>query len=665
MKKFSILTLFLALSVTPCVQTYAAAPVIGAQVFIEPGQTPEQIDRWFSLLEENGFGYARIRMFGSHLLKDDGSWDFSLYDQAFDAAHRHHIRLFATLFPPTDERTDVGGFKFPRSQKHLEEIALYIDRVVGHFKDAPALDTWVLQNEPGTGATAVKPTDLSDKCLAEWTASHPERARDGYLTADFSGQEFLVSYTAWYLNWIADRVKALDPVHGRHINPHQIFDTLPEYDFQALDPAITSLGSSMHFSWHFGSFRREEYPLGVSIMADLVRSGAREKPFWVTEFQGGGVTASGNVVLCPTREEVTQSLWISFAAGASGLMFWTLNPRKAVSEAGEWGLLNYFDEPSDRMLAAAETAACIQEHEALFSSAQPVVSPVTILYNDESLWIQKCNAVSGSKDEGRGPRAVINSVAAAYGALASLGVTPGIERMDRYDWSSPEGKVLVLPHLVCLPDHYAPLLESFVEGGGTVIATGLTGYYDERMGCAWMGRWPYTRVFGAAVEEVRVTGPCAPLAGSALKTHLWQGSLRLSEAEALLQDDAGVYACRHRLGNGTAVWIPSLIDLGCKDGAMKALAAFYQDCLPAGYGIPFRITRPQSGLLSRQMQAGPDRIGVVVNKGTRPLRLRLAQGYGSPELLYRSGRGRVGKRSLTLKPEETLVLRWKDIVYTK
>lgn len=38
-------------------------PVIGAQVFIEPGQTEEQTDGWFRTLEECGMTACRIRLF--------------------------------------------------------------------------------------------------------------------------------------------------------------------------------------------------------------------------------------------------------------------------------------------------------------------------------------------------------------------------------------------------------------------------------------------------------------------------------------------------------------------------------------------------------------------------------------------------------------------------
>ncbi len=43
---------------------------VGAQVFIEPGQTDAQVDGWFRTLRENGMGVCRIRMFESYM--DDG-----------------------------------------------------------------------------------------------------------------------------------------------------------------------------------------------------------------------------------------------------------------------------------------------------------------------------------------------------------------------------------------------------------------------------------------------------------------------------------------------------------------------------------------------------------------------------------------------------------------
>ena len=231
MKKI-ILLLALGFLCQPLYPQRTEYPQIGAQVFIEPGQTDKQIDGFFRILAQHGFETARIRMFGAHMLRPDGSWDFTLYDKAFDAAGKHGVKLFATLFPPTDELGDVGGFKFPRSKAHLLEIAGYIEAVVSHFRGHPALDTWVLQNEPGTGGTGPGRNDLTDEVFARWKAAQKTPAYDnGYLKADFTQERFHTDFTTWYLGWIASQVDLHDPAHHKHINPHQLLDNLADYDF--------------------------------------------------------------------------------------------------------------------------------------------------------------------------------------------------------------------------------------------------------------------------------------------------------------------------------------------------------------------------------------------------------------------------------------------------
>ena len=94
--------LFLTLSILlsaymPTFGQQTEYPLIGAQVFIEPGQSAEEIDVFFRTLKENGMQIARIRMFGSHMLREGSEPDFTLYDTAFDAAHRHGIRLFGII----------------------------------------------------------------------------------------------------------------------------------------------------------------------------------------------------------------------------------------------------------------------------------------------------------------------------------------------------------------------------------------------------------------------------------------------------------------------------------------------------------------------------------------------------------------------------------------
>ena len=639
-------------------------PALGAQVFVEPGQTPEQIDSWFGCLESSGFSFARIRMFGSHMLRQDGSWDFELYDQAFKAAERHNIKLFATLFPVTDELTDVGGFKFPKDDKNLEAVGDYIDHVVGHFKDFPALYAWVLQNEPGPGSMKAPSTPLSEKMRRELEAGRTKEERTGYLKADFSEQEFLRRYTVWYLDWIDKRISATDAGHYRHINPHQILSTLPEYDFRALGDIITSLGASMHLSWHFGYFERPEFPVGVSLMSDIIRSSALDKPFWITELQGGNVTASGYRVLCPTATEIPQWLWTGISAGAEGVIFWTLNQRAAVSEAGEWGLLTYQNTPSDRLSAAAEVASTLSSHKDVFENASPAGSGITVLYNTPSLWMQKINAatIKDTENEGRSDGAVMKSIAAAYEAICSWGVTPQVCDMEYFDWNDAEGKAVVLPDVISIPSCYYDSIRRFVENGGRLIATGLTGYYDGTMKCSFMGGFPLADVFGADISEFKAEADyfsLPPVAGCKLESHLFRGVIQPDGAEVMTFFGNDPCAVRHTYGKGEVIWVPAMIDLGCWHRNEKALSLFYGNMLKKEIAsAPVRLRRPAGGLLIRTMDCGDKLVTVIINKSGRRIKARISTEAGNPEIIY--GSGSVSPRRIRIGDEETIVTVWNN-----
>lgn len=592
-------------------------PMIGAQVFIEPGQSDAQIDTYFRRLSENGMKVARIRLFGAHVFSD-GNEDFSLYDKAFDSAERYGIKLFVTLFPVTDELNDVGGFKFPKSKAHLAEIEDYVKKTVIHFKDHPALYAWVLQNEPGTGGTSVHRNDLSDMIHREWDADNPQEKRNGYLKEDFREMKFLRHYTAWYLNRIAQVVKSHDNEHYLHINPHALLSNLPEYDFRKYEDFLTSLGVSMHLSWHFGDFNRLQYPIGVSIMSDIIRERAGKNPFWITELQGGNVTASGYVPLCPTAEEIRKYIWTGIASGCEGIIFWTLNARKGVMEAGEWALLDYQDNPSDRMTAAKEVTKEAEAHKHLIKDARPSSGPVTVLYNDDALLIQRRNSESlrDNENEARKSGAVMRSIITSYEALCAFGPSPALCSMDYFDWNPKTHPAIVIPNIIAIPHKHHKALDNYVFNGGKVLVTGLSGFYDEHMQCLMMGKQPFAECFGGILSEVKVSGKEFTLeCPEEIPAHLWRGIIKpTSETEILGRHGSDVCATRNRYGKGEVVWIPSLIHLGAYGKDNTALVRLYGEIFGKELSeAKTRFTKPQSGVLLRTCITHDDTFSVLIN----------------------------------------------------
>ncbi len=605
MKKI-ITFLLLALFVEFCLPgQIPGVPVIGAQIFIEPGQTPGEIESYFKTLSENGMEIARIRLFGTHVRKDDG-WDFSLYDKAFDLAGEYGVKLFITLFPPTGELTDVGGFKHPRGFSHLEEIGEYVKACVSRYASHPALYGWVLQNEPGTGGLSVRKNDLTEMVRRQWEKENPVPERgDGFLREDFTEFRFLRHFNTWYLSWLASKVRAFDSVHPLHVNPHQLFQTLPEYEFSKYEAFLGSLGVSMHQSWHFADFGREEYPIGVSMMADIIRERAGSNTFWVTELQGGNVTASGMVPFCPTAEEIKKYLWVNVFCGAEGVIFWTLNARKAAMEAGEWALIDYQGQPSDRFSAAVAVLKALKEDSFYRGEYSVEASPLTILYNDESLLIQRHNSelVHDTENPARGRSAVIKSVIEAYKAASSLGPTPSLESMEYFDWDPQHHPAVVLPNIISIPLRFHENLRTYVQSGGKLFVTGLSGYYDEGMGCLMMEHpQPFFLCFGASLSEFKASGRVFDVScgGTTLPAHLWRGVLKPSTGEVIGITGEEVCAVHNCYGEGHVWWIPSPVHLGAAIAGNKDIVRVYSEIFRDEYRkAAVRFSKPVRGVLLR------------------------------------------------------------------
>jgi beta-galactosidase len=644
----------------------AALPQLGAQVFIEPGQTAKDVDDWFRILEENGMTVCRIRMFETHMRKPDGTWDFSLYDEAFRAAERHHINVFATLFPAD---ATVGGFKYPRNEAHLAEIAGYVKQLVSHFKAFPALYGWVLQNEPGTGGS-YPDSDLASRLRKEWQTTRPasDYKSHGYRQANFDYEEFQRYYTTWFLNWYAEQVLAIDPGRHLHVNNHAIFSNFPEYDFPAWQKFLTTLGASAHPSWHFTMFRREQFSLAIAANNEIIRAGAGPLPFWLTELQGGNNLYSGGKPICPTKEETAQWLWTTLGCGAKGVIFWSLNARATIDEPGEWALITFQREASDRLVAAREVARTLKQNAALFANAKALRSGVTLLLSRESFWTDKKQKLPGLKEEheGRAGGAPMKSALAWYEALMENGIPADLIEMDAFDWSRPsyKGEVAILAHQLALPSRDWPRLRTFVERGGKLIAEGATGYFDEHQVCTFMSGFPLADLLGGSISEFKALGERFDVAlsdGLALPAHLWRGTIKNASGTPLASAGGEIFATRHAYGQGETLWIPSLVGMGAWQRDNAALATLARrEVLASVPALPILFKRQEKLVLLKTLTSGDSLVTVMINKDKASTKIPLLVKKGlTPTVLYADKGGRVSASSVTLAPEETIVAKWK------
>ena len=643
---------------------------IGAQVFIEPGQTAEEIDLWFRTLKENNFTICRIRMFESYMRKPDGTWDFRLFDMAFRAGEKYGIKIFGTFFPYT-EKTDIGGFKFPRSESHLQSIAEFIKQLTTHFSQFKSLYGWVLINEPGVGGK-VPSSEFTNKKFQEWKQSHPQKefTDKGFpILVELTDQAFLLDYNTWFLNWIADEVRKYDSSCEIHVNNHAMFQNCAEYNFPEWRKFLTSLGGSAHASWHFGYFSRPRYAMAMLANSEIVRSGADNIPWLMTELQGGNNTYSGGTPMCPTQEEIAQWLWIVTATEGKGSIFWSLNPRSSGIEAGEWALLDFQNKPSDRMKAASKVALTINQNKELIENLKVVESGINVLYVRQSLWAESKMTEGLEKTyEARSAGAVMKSALGYFEAITQMGINANFKAFEEFDFGKNDytGSTIILAHQISLPDSYAPILQDFVKKGGKLIVDGLTAFFDENLHNTMKTGFAFENLLGGNISEFKMVGNIFPvqLYNYSVPAHLWRGYIFNKTGESASTHEGETIALRNKLGKGEVLWIPSLIGLGSRitndnTTLIKLLNVELKQSIANNVAISFKI--PQKDMLMRTLKSGSNYVTVIISKSEKTISadLDFKGKIMNARMVYANKSGKVKGSNFLISPEETIVIEWK------
>lgn len=620
----------------------ALFPVLGAQVFIEPGQDAERTDGWFRTLEECGMTSCRIRLFEAY--------DFALFDHALDCAEKHNVGVWLTFFPET-EKTDIGGWKFPRDEAQKASFARFVESAVLRYKDHPALRGWVLINEPGIGG--VPNTPYAREAYRKWQEEHPdpEFTDKGYpVLMTLKEGRFIQDFNTEFLSWVAALVREHDSVHDIHVNPHAVYDNFAQYDFPQYRTFLTSLGGSAHPAWHFGRFAREEYTLAMMAQSEILRSGAGDMPWFMTEIQGGNNTYSGVDALCPTPREITQWLWAVLGCEGKGGIFWMLNPRASGIEAGEWAMVDFQGKPTARLLAASKVAKTLTVRADVFSGMKEIPSGIDILYVKESAWAEKLMTREDDRYEGRRPGAGVKALTACFRALTERGLNVGIKAFGEYDFSGTDytGKTIILSQQIALPDACLEPLRHFVECGGTLVVEGLTGFFDENLHSTLESGFTFKELFGGEIAEFTLEGELFPerIDDRNLPVHLWKG--RFAGDDAPMKTTV--------LGKGKVVWVPSCIALGAWNSKdFRPLSDFLADV--SSYdreAVRFRGHR--AGMLLRTMDTASGKVVICINKSGKRQRLALKGISGHGEVLFADG-GKLGLgRRIRLDNEGTLVI---------
>jgi beta-galactosidase len=454
-----------------------------------------------------------------------GKFDWADYDKMMDLATANGLKViiaeFTTCAPEWAFRkyasakykasdgstaeseigasTAVGGFPGlcldnPEAQAAAER---FLTALVLRYRNHPALlgyDLWNENTYDGGGARKMN-------CFCEGTRRELRNwLRKRYGSLDLLGKAWgRYSYETWddveapesvgpyaqsldwlqfriddafrLLQWRVDLFRRLDPHHL--ICAHGVAGTLE------------SLPSSAHNEWRSAAMvdvwgttwvasRHGNAPWLQFQAMDLVRGGARGKPFWHAEAEAGPLWMQPQVIGHP-REDGRQPeaedvrIWnlISCACGARGILYPRWRPLLDGPLFGAFGPFAMDGSVTPRAEMAGKVAKWANAHADLWQ-AHPVKGDVGLLFIPESELFNYAQ---------QGDTAYYaQSIRGAYQAFFDSSIQADFVVLEDID----EYKLIYLAFPVMLKQETADRLKKYVQNGGTLICEGLPGYFGDR-----------------------------------------------------------------------------------------------------------------------------------------------------------------------------------------
>lgn len=210
---------------------------------------------------------------------------------------------------------------------------------------------------------------------------------------------------------------------------------------------------------------------------DITRAGARGKPFWHAEAQGGPLWLQPQVVgrpredgCIPDAEDVRLWNLVSLAAGARGILYPRWRPLLAGSLFGAFGPYGMDGRPTARSQMACSIVrwANRSEHRELFEAA-PVRGDVGTVVAPIAQIASRLLSTFGSDDSYR------NIMWGAYRGFFDNNVQADWVHVDDIDgWQA-----LYLPYPLMLRSEDARRIRNWVEKGGRLVSEGCPGHFGD------------------------------------------------------------------------------------------------------------------------------------------------------------------------------------------
>lgn len=573
--------------------------------WLNPKFTDEDFDQECANLVDNGYTLIRIMPWWEHIEEKRGQYNFKIVDSFMAAAAKHGLDVMYTLgiYPPvwlTEElhslgKNDPGRYPSFQRQETLKPLAKFIEATVTRYRNAPALASWNVWNEPTLNNTKNEVTlalfaqwlkekyPTLDALRDSWQCEHPcfsqpipetydqldadwlakafklfTRGRTAAIECDY--QRFLPQLLCKEISWLCDQVKKYDTTHPTHTNFHSINSTPvhPSRDLYSASRCVDTFSCSMHQSNdNRGHFDMRDRKAFYNCGAERTHSWNKGGDAMVGELQVGTADIHQNQYT-PTPDTIFYELWQSYATGLNGVIHWEWRGwRGGTFELGEFGLRAPADGgETPRSRKVKEFAKIFNDNRDVLLDAQRQKAKIAIYDSYNNAIYRFVQAV----DHPDVPNLRMDHQDAAYACHRVLNEA-NFNVDFIYDQELEQGdlsqyKLIYLPETSLLNKRSAENLAAFVENGGAVWADGRFAWLDELM--FLRQRIPghnLQEVFAVREEEYTAQPGCA----TAVTTDGLNIQGRKLQQEYQLLRDATVHA---RYANGAVAAVDAQFGKG-------------------------------------------------------------------------------------------------------
>jgi beta-galactosidase len=493
---------------------------------------PDIIDADFQLAREAGINTFSVGIFAWAALEpEEGRFEFGWLDRIMDRIAAAGMKAvlatpsgakpnwMATKYPeirrvlPQGQREEQGGrhnhcFTSP---VYREKVTLINSKLAERYAHHPALGLWHLSNEYGGECHC----DLCKQAFRLWLANKYgtlDRLNQAWWTAFWSH-----TYTDWnQINWIDNGVHGLvldwkrfvsdqtadfichERIPLTRLTPHipvttNLMGTYPGLDYRRLAPHLDVISWDCYPQYH----GRPEMPMAGSynsFLHDLNRNLKHGKPFLMMESSPSATNwMSVNKLLKPGIHQL-KSLQ-AIAHGSDSVQYFQWRKSRGSAEKFHGAVVDHVGLNTTRVFKEVATVGTtLKRLDGVVGCSTP--AEAAVIYDWDCRWILE-SAAGPLKPNGSFYEDV---TVGHYRALWQKGIP--VDVIGSEDYFSGY-KLLIAPMLYLLKPGVADRMKAFVQSGGTLVGTFLTGITDEN-DLVFEGGWPgpLRPLFGIWAEEI-------------------------------------------------------------------------------------------------------------------------------------------------------------------